>query len=73
MSQDASITLQSDNSNTPLITLKSSLAAPANTVVAGKQVTFTTSTTNLLDDNITDKTVFKWDFDGDGFYDKNAT
>ncbi len=73
LSQDASITLQSDNSNTPLIILKSSLAAPANTVIAGKQVTFTTSTTNLLDDNITDKTVFKWDFDGDGFYDKNAT
>lgn len=69
LSQDASMTLTGDDINTPLISLKAS----ATNIAAGKEVTFQASAKDLTDANITDKTNFKWDFDGDGFYDKNGT
>ncbi|MFB0964650.1 MAG: PKD domain-containing protein, partial [Patescibacteria group bacterium] len=61
-----SLTLASDNINTPLITLK----ADKTNVNAGDKVKFDAIVKNVLQNDISDKAEYKWDYNGDGFYDK---
>lgn len=63
-----SITLASDNINTPLITLK----ADKTNVNAGDKVKFDVIVKNVLQNDISDKSEYKWDFNGDGFYEETG-
>jgi PKD repeat protein len=63
-----SITLATDNINTPIITLK----ANATNVAAGVAVKFDAIVKNVLQKDLSDKAQYKWDFDGDGFYDEST-
>ena len=67
--QRFSITIASDNINTPLI----SLTATKNDILVGDQVGFKTVVKNVIGKDISDKVEYKWDFDGDGFYDATTT
>jgi cytoskeletal protein RodZ len=64
-----SLTLASDNINTPIITLKTSNTA----IFVGESTSFSVATKNILGTDISDKCEYKWDFDGDGFYDETTT
>lgn len=64
-----SITLASDNINTPLIALKVS----SSQVQVDEDVTFQATVKNVVGQDLTDKVEYKWDFDGDGFYDETST
>lgn len=64
-----SITLASDNINTPLIQLKVS----SSQVQVDSEVTFQATVKNVVGQDLTDKSEYKWDFDGDGFYDETTT
>jgi len=63
-----SLTLASDNINTPLITLK----ADKTNVNAGDKVKFDAIVKNVLQSDISDKAEYKWDYNGDGFYDETT-
>lgn len=63
-----SITLASDNINTPLISLK----ADKTNVNAGDKVKFDAIVKNVLQNDISNKAEYKWDFNGDGFYDETG-
>ena len=63
-----SLTLASDNINTPLITLK----ADKTNVNAGDKVKFDAIVKNVLQNDISDKAEYKWDYNGDGFYDEST-
>ncbi len=64
-----SLTLASDNINTPLISLKSSKSSAS----VGESVSFQASVKNILQQDLTDKAEYKWDYDGDGFYEETTT
>lgn len=63
-----SLTLASDNINTPLISLK----ADKTNVNAGDKVKFDVIVKNVLQIDISDKAEYKWDFNGDGFYEETG-
>ncbi len=63
------ITLNGDNVNTPLIDFK----VNKNNLFIGEESVFSAKVKNILWQDITDKSEFAWDFDGDGFYDKETT
>lgn len=64
-----SLTLMSDNINTPLIQLKAS----SSQVRVDDDVTFQASVKNVVGQDLTDKVEYKWDFNGDGMYDETTT
>lgn len=63
-----SLTLSGDNVNTPLI----DLLVNDNSIAVGEDVIFTANVKNILGKDIADASEFFWDFDGDGFYDKQT-
>jgi len=62
------ISLSGDNINTPLIDFK----VNKNSVLIWEEAVFTTTVKNVLWQDITEKSEFAWDFDWDGFYDKET-
>ncbi len=62
------ISLSWDNINTPLIDFK----VNKNNVLIWEEAIFSATVKNVLWQNITDKSEFAWDFDWDGFYDKET-
>ncbi len=62
------ITLNGDNINTPLIDFK----VNKNNLYIWEEAIFTAKVKNVLWQDITSKSEFAWDFDGDGFYDKET-
>jgi hypothetical protein len=62
------VTLSGDNINTPLVDFK----VNQNSVMINDSVVFTASAKNVLGQDITAKAEYAWDFDGDGFYDKET-
>ncbi|MDD5770218.1 MAG: PKD domain-containing protein, partial [Candidatus Gracilibacteria bacterium] len=64
-----SITLSGDNINTPLIDFK----VNKNSAYIGEEVIFNATVKNILGQDITSKSSYAWDFDGDGFYDKESS
>lgn len=72
-SQDASterysLILTSDNINTPIITLKASNTS----ISVGQKVEFTVAAKNILGTDLADKAEYKWDYNGDGFYEETT-
>ncbi len=63
-----SLTLSGDNVNTPLIDLN----VNDSSVSIGDDVVFTANVKNILGKDISGESQFFWDFDGDGFYDKET-
>lgn len=63
-----SLTLTSDNINTPIITLKASSAS----VSVGQKVDFTATAKNILGADLAGKAEYKWDYNGDGFYEETT-
>ncbi|MCD5385045.1 PKD domain-containing protein, partial [Candidatus Gracilibacteria bacterium] len=63
------MTLTGDNLNTPLVSLK----VDDSTVSIGDEITFTANVENILGQDLSHKVKYSWDFDGDGFYDKQTT
>ncbi|MDD3793493.1 MAG: PKD domain-containing protein [Candidatus Gracilibacteria bacterium] len=63
------ITLTGDNVNTPIVDLN----VNNNSVSIGDEIFFTANVQNILGQNLNTKVSFSWDFDGDGFYDKETT
>ncbi|HRI36859.1 MAG TPA: PKD domain-containing protein [bacterium] len=63
-----SLSLASDNINTPLISLTTS----STSVFTNTDVSFSVSTKNVLETPLTTGVEYKWDFDGDGFYDETT-
>lgn len=63
-----SLTLVSDNINTPIIGLKTS----SNSVSVGQKVDFTVSAKNILGADLAGKAEYKWDYNGDGFYEETT-
>ncbi|MFK7779797.1 MAG: PKD domain-containing protein, partial [Candidatus Gracilibacteria bacterium] len=63
------ITLTGDNLNTPLI----SLSVDDSSIAIGDEVTFTSNVENILGQDLSKKVKYSWDFDGDGFYDKESS
>lgn len=57
------------NTNMPLITLN----VPKKTVKAGEKVRFTVDAKTIMGTNITNKSQYAWDFDGDGKVDDKGT
>lgn len=66
--QRYSMTLSGDNVNTPIIDLKINDSS----VSVGEPVVFTAQAKNILGQDIGSKADYYWDFDGDGFYDKQT-
>lgn len=63
------ISLSGDNINTPLIDFKVNKSS----VFIGEESIFSVKVKNILWQDITDKSEYAWDFDGDGFYDQETT
>ena len=63
------ITLAWDNINTPLV----GLHASDTSINIGEEVNFTAKVENILWQNISKKSKYSWDLDGDGFYEKKTT
>jgi hypothetical protein len=63
------ITLAGDNINTPLV----GLHASDTSINIGEEVSFTAKVENILGQNISKKSKYSWDLDGDGFYEKKTT
>ena len=55
--------------NTPLIDFK----VNKNSLYIGEEAVFNATVKNVLGQDITAKSEFAWDFDGDGFYDKETS
>ena len=64
-----SLTLAGDNINTPILSLKTSNTA----IFVGDSTSFSVTTKNILGTDISAKSEYKWDYDGDGFYDETTT
>lgn len=64
-----SLTLAGDNVNTPLLGLKTSDTA----IFVGQSTSFNVTAKNILGNDISSKCEYKWDYDGDGFYDETTT
>lgn len=64
----ASVTLSSDNMNTPIV----DLSVSSTSVAVGKDINFQVQVKNVLGSDISDKAEYKWDFDGDGFFDQTT-
>ncbi len=62
------ITLAGDNTNTPLIKLQVSDSS----VALWEEVVYTAEVENILGQDISDIVEYSWDFDGDGFYEKQT-
>lgn len=58
-------TVTGDNINTPLV----DMSVSDSSVAIGDEVTFSTQVKDILGQDISKKSRFSWDFDGDGFYD----
>lgn len=67
-SEKYSLTLVSDNINTPIISLKTSRTS----VSVDQKIDFTVSAKNILGADLADKAEYKWDFNGDGFYEETT-
>lgn len=67
-SEKYSVTLTSDNINTPILSFKASDAS----VSVGKNVEFNVGVKNILGNDIGDKVEYKWDWNGDGFYEETT-
>ena len=63
-----SLTLVSDNINTPIIGLKAS----SNNISVGEKVDFSVTARNILGTDIASKAEYKWDYNGDGFYEETT-
>lgn len=63
-----SLTLASDNINTPIITLKAS----ATSISVDQKVDFTVAAKNILGMDLAGKAEYKWDYNGDGFYEETT-
>lgn len=63
------ITNQNGNIYLPLITL----STPQTTVIAGENVHFSATAKTIVGSDITGKSEYAWDFDGDGKIDQKAT
>ncbi|MCD5380863.1 PKD domain-containing protein, partial [Candidatus Gracilibacteria bacterium] len=63
-----SITLVGDNVNTPIV----ELSVSDSSALIGDEIVFTATAENVLGKSIEGKSKFSWDFDGDGFYDKET-
>jgi PKD repeat protein len=63
-----SLSVASDNINTPLL----SLTASSTSVFTDTDINFAVSVKNVLETPITEGVEYKWDFDGDGFYDQTT-
>ncbi|EKE26220.1 MAG: hypothetical protein ACD_4C00375G0001, partial [uncultured bacterium (gcode 4)] len=63
------ITLDSDNINTPLI----SLSVNKTTIATWDEIHFKASTKNIFWTDITNKVEYKWDFDWDWFYEETTS
>lgn len=63
-----SLTLASDNINTPIITLKTS----STKISVGQKVDFTVTAKNILGTDLASKAEYKWDYNGDGFYEETT-
>ncbi|MDD3144837.1 MAG: PKD domain-containing protein [Candidatus Gracilibacteria bacterium] len=63
------ITLTGDNVNTPIVDLNVNNSS----VSIGDEVVFTANAENILGQSLNSKVTFSWDFDGDGFYDKETS
>lgn len=68
-SDRASLTLATDNINTPIITLKTS----STNIIVSEKIDFKATVKNIIQTDITEKAEYKWDYDGDGFYDETTT
>lgn len=67
-SERFSLSLTSDSINTPIISLKTS-----NTNIAvGQKVDFGVTVKNILGSDIASKAEYKWDYNGDGFYEETT-
>lgn len=64
-----SLTLASDNINTPIISLKTSNTS----VSVGQKVDFTVAAKNILGTDLAGKAEYKWDYNGDGFYEETTS
>jgi len=62
------LTTLGDNTNTPIITLTPS----KNNVTIGEEIIFRVQVRDVLKNDITEKSTFAWDFDGDGVYDAES-
>jgi hypothetical protein len=63
------MTLTGDNLNTPLVSLK----VNDSTVAIWDEVIFTANVENILGQDLTNKVKYSWDFNWDGFYEKETT
>ncbi len=63
------ITLAWDNLNTPLVKLK----VNDSSIAIWEEAIFTANVENILGQDLSNKVKYSWDFDGDGFYDKETT
>ena len=63
------ISLSWDNINTPLVDFK----VNKNSIFAWNEISFSAKVKNVLWQDITLKSEYAWDFDGDWFYDKETT
>ena len=63
------ITVTGDNIDTPLV----DLSLNDSSLSIGEEVIFTTTAKNILGQDLSKKVTYSWDFDGDGFYDKETT
>nr|MDD3720778.1 PKD domain-containing protein [Candidatus Gracilibacteria bacterium] len=61
--------LTGDNVNTPIL----DLSVNDSSVSVEDDVVFNVKVRNVIGQDLTDKAVYSWDFDGDGFYDKEVT
>ena len=62
------VTLAWDNLNTPLI----KLSVNDSSIAIWDKVTLTANVRNILDQDLSKKAEYSWDFDWDGFYDKKT-
>ena len=63
------VTLTWDNLNTPLV----KLSVDDSSVSIWDEINFIAEVENILGQDITNKATYSWDFDWDGFYDKETT
>ncbi len=62
------LTLVSDNINTPIISLKTS----GTSVSVDQKIDFIVTAKNILETDLAGKAEYKWDFNGDGFYEETT-
>ncbi|EKD30196.1 MAG: WD-40 repeat protein, partial [uncultured bacterium (gcode 4)] len=67
-SERFSISLTSDSINTPIISLKTS----STSISTGQKVDFNVTVKNILGSDIATKAEYKWDYNGDGFYEETT-